>query len=88
MQKPVWRLTMRLLIVSLFCLGGLHGFPAQSAAADKDGRELFQQHCAICHPGGGNIINPNKTLGRKLWPPAASYPLEISLRPCGSLDRE
>ena len=30
--------------------------------ADNDGQALFQQHCAVCHPGGGNIINPLKTL--------------------------
>jgi cytochrome c6 len=29
---------------------------------DSDGQALFQQHCAVCHPGGGNIINPLKTL--------------------------
>ena len=26
---------------------------------------LFQQHCAVCHPGGSNIITPEKTLDRK-----------------------
>ncbi len=29
---------------------------------DNDGQALFQQHCAVCHPGGGNIINPLKVL--------------------------
>ncbi|MCD4688217.1 MAG: c-type cytochrome [Desulfuromonadaceae bacterium] len=29
---------------------------------DNDGQALFQKHCAVCHPGGGNIINPSKTL--------------------------
>ncbi|OEU60523.1 MAG: hypothetical protein BA870_00495 [Desulfuromonadales bacterium C00003094] len=29
---------------------------------DSDGQALFQQHCAVCHPGGGNIINPLKGL--------------------------
>lgn len=32
------------------------------AASENDGRSLFQKHCAVCHPGGGNIINPQKTL--------------------------
>ncbi|MBI5100956.1 MAG: c-type cytochrome [Nitrospirae bacterium] len=31
----------------------------------KKGEELFKQHCAICHPDGGNIINPAKTLHKK-----------------------
>jgi cytochrome c6 len=26
------------------------------------GKALFEQHCAVCHPGGGNIINPEKPL--------------------------
>ena len=34
-------------------------------AEKKSGAELFKQHCAVCHPDGKNIINPNKTLGKK-----------------------
>lgn len=26
------------------------------------GEELFKQHCSVCHPNGGNIINPHETL--------------------------
>lgn len=26
------------------------------------GQALFEKHCALCHPDGGNIINPKKTL--------------------------
>lgn len=33
-----------------------------STETKDDGRALFQAHCAICHPGGGNIINPQRTL--------------------------
>jgi cytochrome c6 len=29
------------------------------------GEALFKQHCAVCHPDGGNIINPQKTLHKK-----------------------
>ncbi len=29
------------------------------------GEELFKQHCAACHPDGGNIIKPQKTLHKK-----------------------
>ncbi len=36
--------------------------PAAPMAKAKDGQALFLQHCAVCHPGGGNIINPNKGL--------------------------
>ncbi len=29
------------------------------------GAKLFEQHCAACHPNGGNIINPAFTLHKK-----------------------
>jgi len=29
------------------------------------GEALFKQHCAVCHPEGGNIVNPQKTLHKK-----------------------
>ena len=29
------------------------------------GEELFKQHCMSCHPDGGNIVNPQKTLGKE-----------------------
>lgn len=34
-------------------------------AAGLPGEPLFKQHCAACHPDGGNIINPQKTLHLK-----------------------
>lgn len=40
--------------------------PAPVATAEaKSGEELFVQHCTVCHPAGGNIINPEKPLHRK-----------------------
>jgi cytochrome c6 len=38
---------------------------ANSHADGKTGETLFKQHCASCHPDGGNIINPKKTLTKK-----------------------
>ncbi|HSE14524.1 MAG TPA: c-type cytochrome [Candidatus Deferrimicrobium sp.] len=38
------------------------------SAAEKSepkGAKLFQQHCAACHPAGGNIIKPAMTLHKK-----------------------
>jgi len=29
------------------------------------GAALFKQHCFTCHPDGGNVINPQKTLHKK-----------------------
>lgn len=34
-------------------------------AAEKTGEQLFKEHCSMCHPEGGNIINPKKTLHKK-----------------------
>lgn len=31
-----------------------------------DGGREFQEHCAACHPKGGNIVNPKKTLSKKV----------------------
>lgn len=31
----------------------------------KTGEELFKQHCAVCHPDGGNIVKPEHTLHSK-----------------------
>ena len=44
-------------------------FPAAGlyAAEKKEskGAKLFQQHCTVCHPAGGNIIKPALTLHKK-----------------------
>ncbi len=33
-----------------------------ASAEGRTGETLFKQNCASCHPEGGNIINPQKTL--------------------------
>ncbi|WP_129127730.1 c-type cytochrome [Geomonas oryzae] len=38
--------------------------PAPSATG-LSGEQLFKQHCAVCHPNGGNTITPAKPLGAK-----------------------
>ncbi len=39
----------------------LYGAEKKQSAGEK----LFEQHCAPCHPKGGNIINPAFTLHKK-----------------------
>jgi cytochrome c6 len=46
------------------CAAGVLIFSGR-AAAGNNGEALFKQHCAVCHPDGGNIINPQKTLLKK-----------------------
>lgn len=41
----------------------LAGGAATAFAAS--GEELFKQHCAACHPDGGNVIKPKYTLHKK-----------------------
>jgi cytochrome c6 len=39
--------------------------PSSEAGSGKSGEALFKEHCAVCHPDGGNIVNPKKTLHKK-----------------------
>jgi len=45
------------------------GFQSVTLAGESshknEGAALFKQHCAVCHPDGGNIINAKKTLHKK-----------------------
>lgn len=31
-------------------------------AQENIGENLFNQYCVACHPGGGNVMNPQKTI--------------------------
>jgi cytochrome c6 len=52
------------VLLSAVCMAGTVIGP-DHAAAGSSGEALFKQHCALCHPDGGNIINPQKTLRKK-----------------------
>ena len=39
--------------------------PSSEASTVKTGEALFKEHCAVCHPDGGNIVNPKRTLHKK-----------------------
>lgn len=51
-----------MLMVALICRAA----PLAAAAEALPGEQAFMQHCAVCHPKGGNIINPAKTLEKKV----------------------
>jgi cytochrome c6 len=56
------------LICSVVVLaGGIFFLTAQPAVSSPDtsGEALFKANCAVCHPGGGNVVNPAKTLHKK-----------------------
>lgn len=51
------------LMLSTLCLIFLYS--STGLAEENSGQELYEKLCAICHPNGGNIIKPDKTLFRK-----------------------
>ena len=54
--------TVALLAVCMFATSGL----ADTKKGEKiDGAKEFKEHCAVCHPDGGNVVNPKKTLAKK-----------------------
>lgn len=51
-----------ILAVGAFAVTGI----ADTKKGEKvDGAKEFKEHCAVCHPDGGNIINAKKTLKKK-----------------------
>lgn len=64
----------KLLVVSVAALALCAFIAAGSMAAEEkaekkmmkiSGEKEFKEHCAVCHPDGGNIINSSKTLQKK-----------------------
>ncbi|MHB9097504.1 MAG: c-type cytochrome [Syntrophales bacterium] len=51
-----------MVAVALFC----RAVPVEAAAEASPGEQAFVKNCAVCHPKGGNIINPAKTLDKKV----------------------
>ncbi len=49
------------MAAAMVCVYGLNNF-AGANEKGKSGEAEFKEHCAVCHPNGGNIINPQKTL--------------------------
>jgi cytochrome c6 len=55
------------LALSIFAASG---FIASTTFAEKPasmslGESEFKEHCTVCHPNGGNIINQKKTLHKQ-----------------------
>ena len=51
------KLFLLVLILVTVCLSF-----SMVGAEENIGEDLFDQHCVVCHPRGGNIMNPQKTL--------------------------
>ena len=52
------------VIVVLVVCFGIVAFAAKPEAKNA-GEAKFKELCTMCHPDGGNIINPKKTLHKK-----------------------
>ncbi len=57
-MKRMFVTGMALCFVFSMALSGIAG-------AAKSSEAIYKEHCAVCHPDGGNIINPKKTLSSK-----------------------
>jgi cytochrome c6 len=56
------RVTVLLMSILMVCCVG--SIAVAEKASKGTGETEFKEHCAICHPEGGNIINPKKTLSK------------------------
>ncbi|RNC71433.1 MAG: cytochrome C [Desulfuromonadales bacterium] len=54
------------ILVATVAVVSLSGLALASGGKDtKKGEDLFKQHCMSCHADGGNIVNPQKTIGKE-----------------------
>lgn len=60
-MKKVLVGTVTMLAIGLLATAGLCDTKGGKINAKKE----FEEHCAVCHPNGGNTINAKKTLGKK-----------------------
>jgi len=61
-MKKTFMITAAVLSLSALATTGF----ADTKKGEKvDGKREFEEHCASCHPKGGNIINAQKTLSKK-----------------------
>ncbi len=57
-RKSLAMAALVILFLASVCLSSL---PAQ----ERSGKDLFEKNCSACHSGGGNILNPQKTLHKR-----------------------
>jgi len=54
-----------LMAVAFVLVWGLAISASAQKVSQNAGEAKFKEMCAICHPDGGNIVNPKKTLHKK-----------------------
>ena len=60
-MKKVLAVTVSVLSLTVVAAPGF----CETKAGKVDGKAKFEQLCAACHPEGGNIIKPDKSIGKK-----------------------
>ena len=64
--EEVKRIGAVVISVLVACAAVPAAAATEGGAADlKKGEALFSKQCAVCHPGGGNVINAKKPINRK-----------------------
>lgn len=58
-KAAIVAMTMAMVCLYFLSVGSKEG------TAGKSGEAMFKEHCAVCHPDGGNIVTPTKTLKKK-----------------------
>ncbi len=53
---------MKIMITMTIVAVSIGMMSVAAIAAETGGEAIFKAKCASCHPNGGNIINPKKTL--------------------------
>jgi cytochrome c6 len=49
-------------LLSAICMFASIGFCDTKVGEKINGKKEFAEHCAVCHPNGGNIVNAHKSL--------------------------
>lgn len=55
----------KMMVIAVVALAAMLVGGAASAEEKEKGATLYKKYCEVCHPNGGNIINPQKTLSKK-----------------------
>jgi cytochrome c6 len=61
-MKKTFAVPAAILAVTLFATSAF----CDTKGGKIDAKHEFVEHCASCHPKGGNIVNPKKTLSKKV----------------------
>ncbi|HBG04245.1 MAG: cytochrome C [Geobacteraceae bacterium GWC2_58_44] len=61
-MKKTLAVTVAMLSLSMFATPG---FCDTKKGEKINAQHEFEEHCAVCHPKGGNIMKPDKTLSKK-----------------------